>query len=805
MKNSGYQENNSVMRKLGIIVHRYGNEVNGGGEYYAMLLAERLIKKYDVEIITTTSLDYMVWDNYYEKGKNLVNGIPVNRFPVEFPRRKEEMDEIANRILPSLMTGQAINEKDAYAWIDYQGPFCPELVTYLKKNHDNYDVFIFITYLYYHTVYGLPAVSDRAIFIPTAHDEPWLRLSMFPKLFRLPRRFLYCTQEEQDMVHRILHNEEIPGEAIGVGIDVPENIDSEHFRKKYHVSGNYLVFVGRIDASKKCDEMIQHFITYKEKHPGELKLVLIGKANMEIPERPDILCTGFVSEQDKFDGMAGAKAAIAPSRYESLCMALLEGFATGVPAIVNGDCAVLKGHCERSGAGFAYTNEQEFHRAIDELIDRDSIWRQMSEKARIYVQKNYVWKEVMRKIDEAIEEVVSQPFEQKYMTYAYRNMFEAEKKSFIEILKKENMLIPYVSKQEAAAITFVSNDTYAPYLGVVIYSILKNASAERQYDIVVLVSDFSAANAKRIYEMVSYYQNVSIRFFEIRELVKQYTFYENKDYNDYTYYRLLLPELMQKYKKFIYLDCDIIVNEDIGLLFDTEIDEYCIAGSWDPFIMTVQCTKDESNPIMKHFRKWGLVDVGTYFQGGVQLINPQKINEICTSDDLLKKASENQFIFCDQDLLNIVCKGKIKILHIQWNVLAMSKNLAEVCDYWLPEKYYDEYMEARKHPMIIHYADKQMPDKVYNADFYDIYWSYAKETSFYELLLLRSAENQIKSEIQKKENKIKNQIPDSSEKIFFRTKVKKNIIMPVVNIIFPSGSKLREKVKETYYRVRGLK
>ncbi len=793
------------MRRLGIIVHRYGNEVNGGGEYYAMLLAERLIEKYDVEIITTTSLDYMVWDNYYQKGKNFVNGIPVNRFPVEYPRRKEEMDVIANRILPLLMAGQAIDEKDAYAWIDYQGPFCPQLVKYLKENHENYDVFIFITYLYYNTVYGLPMVSDRAIFIPTAHDEPWLHLSMFPKLFRLPRRFLYCTQEEMDMVHRILHNEDIPGEAIGVGIDIPESIDSERFRRKYHICGNYLVFVGRIDASKKCDEMIRHFIAYKERHPSQLQLVLIGKDNMKIPERDDILCTGFVSEQDKFDGLAGAKAAIAPSRYESLCMALLEGFAVGVPAIVNGECAVLKGHCERSGAGIAYINEQEFHQAIDDLLDKESLWLKMSEHARSYVRKNYIWKEVMRKIDKAVDEVVNQPFEKKYMTYAYRNMFEKEKKSYITVLKKENVIIPHVDKKESVAITFVSNDAYAPYLGVVIYSILKNVSIERQYDIVVLVSDFSVANAKRIYEMVKRCSNVSVRFFEIGDLVKEYTFYENKDYNDYTYYRLLLPELMQKYEKFIYLDCDIIVNTDIGMLYDTDISEYCIAGSWDPFIMTVQCAKDESNPIMQHFMKWELVEVGTYFQGGVQLINPHKINAMYSAEELLKKASENKFIFCDQDLLNIVCKGKIKILHNQWNVLAMSKKLSDVCDYWLPEKYYDEYMEARNIPMIIHYADKQMPDKVYDADFYDIYWSYARNTPFYECLLLRSSEYRIENAIRNRENNMTNHVLNLSENELFRTKVKRKILMPVVNMLFSRGSRSRQKLKETYYRLRGLK
>lgn len=790
------------MRKLGIIVHRYGNEVNGGGEYYAMLLAERLIKKYDVEIITTTSLDYTVWDNHYKEGKDLVNGIPVNRFPVELPRRKKEMDEIANRMLPALMNGQAIDEKDAYAWIDYQGPYCPKLIEYLKKNHDNYDVFIFITYLYYHTVYGLPAVSDRAIFIPTAHDEPWLHLSMFSKLFRLPRRFLYCTQEEQDMVHRMLHNEDVPGEAIGVGIDIPEKTDSQHFRKKYHVSGDYLVFVGRIDASKKCDEIIQYFIAYKKRKPGELKLVLIGKANMEIPLRTDILCTGFVSEEDKFGGLAGAKAVIAPSRYESLCMALLEGFAVGIPAMVNGDCAVLRGHCERSGAGIIYTNEQEFHQAIDNILDNESTWIKMSENARAYVQKNYIWQEVMRKIDHAIEEVVSQPFEQKYMTYAYRSMFESGKRDYITALKKGQYILPGKAKKESVAVAFVSSNAYAPYLGIVIYSILKNASADREYDIVVLVSDFTAANARRIDEMVSRCPNISVRFFEIRDLVNEYTFYKNENYNEYTYYRLLLPELMKEYKKFIYLDCDVIVNTDIGLLYDTDVEKYCIAGCWDPFIMTVQCAKDENNPIMQHFKKWGLVDVGCYFQGGVQLINPKKINEICSADDLLKKASENQFVFCDQDLLNIVCKGKIKMLHSHWNVLAMSKNLANVCDYWLPDKYYDEYMEARKKPYIIHYSDKQMPDQVYEADFYDVYWKYAKETPFYEVLLLKSLGKQNEIGPENREDKTENNVTGLSENLLFRTKVKRKFVMPVVNIVFPRGSRSRERVKTIYGKFR---
>lgn len=219
------------MRKIGIVVQRYGNEVSGGGEYEAMLFAERLIEKYDVQIITTTAMDYMTWNNYYEAGEDVVNGVTVHRFPVEFPRREKEMEEVTNRILPSLLNGQPVSDKDAYAWIDYQGPYCPQMIQYIKQNRDCYDVFIFETYLYYHTVYGLPEVADKALFIPTAHDEPWLRLNMYPKLFQLPRKIMYNAVEEREMVQRILHNENVPSDFIAVGIETPDDIRPERFRE----------------------------------------------------------------------------------------------------------------------------------------------------------------------------------------------------------------------------------------------------------------------------------------------------------------------------------------------------------------------------------------------------------------------------------------------------------------------------------------------------------------------------------------------------------------------------------------------
>ena len=56
-----------MRKKIAIVVQRYGNEVNGGAELHARQLAEQLNKQYNLEVLTTTALDYDPWENYYEE------------------------------------------------------------------------------------------------------------------------------------------------------------------------------------------------------------------------------------------------------------------------------------------------------------------------------------------------------------------------------------------------------------------------------------------------------------------------------------------------------------------------------------------------------------------------------------------------------------------------------------------------------------------------------------------------------------------------------------------------------------------
>jgi glycosyltransferase involved in cell wall biosynthesis len=391
------------MKKVAIVVQRYGKEICGGAEFHAMLVAEHLAKKYNIEVLTTTSTNYLKWENTYREGRDEINGVSVIRFRTEHKRKTRKLNMLSEKIIPIIKNRKKTTDHDANQWIDLQGPYCPSLLDYIRNHKDDYDAFIFFTYLYYPTVRGLPLVGKKAAFIPTAHDEVWIRLSIYDKIFQEPGYFIFNTEEERQFVRGLFHNADIPSDIGGVGIDIPEATDAEGFRKKFGITGNYIIYVGRIDVSKGCDFLIRAFMKFKDDHPSDLKLVLVGISEMAIPNNPDIIQTGFVTEQEKYDGMAGALAMVTPSKLESLCMAFLESLAVGAPIIANGECEVLKAQCHRSNAGLYYTGYREFEGCLDYMLSHNRERIAMGKKGKRFVEDNYSWEEITEKMSKAIE------------------------------------------------------------------------------------------------------------------------------------------------------------------------------------------------------------------------------------------------------------------------------------------------------------------------------------------------------------------------------------------------------------------
>lgn len=386
------------MKRIAFVNQRYGKEVNGGSEYYTMLMTQKLKEYYEVEVLTSKALTYDKWEDYYKEDVESIDGVTVRRFGV-----KRNRNRVLQRILKILIIQLGINtRKMTEIWNKVLGPYVPDLVKYIRENKEKYDAFIFVTYMYYPTLFGMPEVADKAIFVPTAHDEYCIYFNIYKKIFHLPKRIAYLTLEEKEFVQKVFHNEEIPSEVIGVGIDVPENVDANQFRSKYGITGDYLLYAGRVDVDKGCGEMFTYFQSYCESNQ-DLQLVVIGKTYMDVPEHEHIRYLGFVSEEDKYNAMKGAKLLWLPSKHESLSIAVLESMALGVPAIVNGKCEVLKGHCERSGGGESYLNYEEFISGLNRIINiKCKIY---SKKSIQYISGCYTWNDIIKKWIAQIEGV----------------------------------------------------------------------------------------------------------------------------------------------------------------------------------------------------------------------------------------------------------------------------------------------------------------------------------------------------------------------------------------------------------------
>ena len=389
------------MKRIALVNQRYGLEVNGGSEYYTRLIAERLTGEFEVDVITTKAVEYTTWENYYTADEEEINGVRVLRFPVEKPRAKD-FNDFNGKYLSS---GHYDTETEKI-WFEKQGPYSPAAIDYIRSSKDKYDVFIFVTYLYYLTVQGLPEVAEKSIMIPTAHDEPFIHFETYKTFFKLPRAYVFLTDEEKALVQGLFHCENIPCKVMGTGVEVPCEPDEKAFREKYKIDGDYIIYVGRIDEGKDCPMMFRYFMEYKKRRPDSgLKLVLMGKPVCEIPKHKDILSLGFVSEEDKFSGISGAKALVLPSKFESLSISVLEAMTLSVPVIVNGICEVLKGHCIKSNGGLYYMNYFEFEGILNYIFSHSAEYAEMRKNAAAYIENNYRWEVIMKNFVDLIESI----------------------------------------------------------------------------------------------------------------------------------------------------------------------------------------------------------------------------------------------------------------------------------------------------------------------------------------------------------------------------------------------------------------
>lgn len=378
--------------KLAFVVPWYGRTIPGGAEAECRRTAENLAQRgVEVEVLTTCvrELESDWGHNFYPEGGYLINGVTVRRFKIR-PRK----GEVFNQINDKLMKGLPVTPEEEIRYME-EMINSNNLYDFILQNKDRY-YFIFIPYLFSTTYFGSAISPDKSYIIPCLHDESYAYMGIMKGMFEKVRGVIFHTEVELELAEKIYGLSKSKSLLLGVGVDTEINCNAVRFKKKYGIEDRFILYAGRRDAGKNTPLLIDYFCKYKTRYRDDLKLVLIGNVDIDIP--PDfknwVIDLGFVPLQDKYDAYAAATIFCQPSVNESFSLVIMESWLCGTPVMVNANCAVTKEHSLRSQGGLYFKDYFEFCEIVNLFLEDHDLRQAMAERGRRYVIENYNWDRV---------------------------------------------------------------------------------------------------------------------------------------------------------------------------------------------------------------------------------------------------------------------------------------------------------------------------------------------------------------------------------------------------------------------------
>lgn len=242
-------------------------------------------------------------------------------------------------------------------------------------------------------------------------------------------------------------------------------------------------------------------------------------------------------------------------------------------------------------------------------------------------------------------------------------------------------------------VVYTTDDNYAIPTCVAIMSLLEKAHRTTYYDIYIVLTHETLRNYRDIFERIKcFYTGFNMTFLFINDTLFQNAEIRNSYLTHAAYYRLYISELIGGYDKCIYMDGDVLVEDDLGELYSICIDEYYVAGVKDMYTQL-------SDAKGMHRELLGIPTMRDYIYSGMLLMNLKKLRE----DQMVEKfqlGTMRKFKFEDQDVINSCCFGGIKHLPVRYNFLNRFLNATQL----LSSEIYSEYelCEAES-PVIVHF------------------------------------------------------------------------------------------------------
>ncbi|WP_122642383.1 glycosyltransferase family 4 protein [Luxibacter massiliensis] len=394
------------MKKIGFVTPWYGENIPGGAEMALRGVTRHLMEAgVEIEILTTCVKEFgSSWtENYHDPGESWENDIHVRRFPVK-DRDKKKFDAVNIK----LICGERISADEEQIFIE-EMINSPKLYRYIEEQNQDYDLFVYIPYMFGPVYYGIKSCIEKAVMIPCFHDEAYVYMGIFRDLYSKVKGMIFNSKSEQRLTNKIYNLDNVKQCVPGLGLETDLKFDAEAFREKFGIQDPFVLYAGRKDDGKNVGTLIRYFKEYKARNQGSLKLVLIGGGSVTIPGeiKQDVYDLGFVDIQDKYNAYGAAAVLCQPSKNESFSFVIMESWLCERPVLVHDCCAVTRDFVIEASGGLYFGSYYEFEECLRRLLKDEELAKQMGRNGKQFVLNNFKWEIVTDKYIKFFEEIIA--------------------------------------------------------------------------------------------------------------------------------------------------------------------------------------------------------------------------------------------------------------------------------------------------------------------------------------------------------------------------------------------------------------
>lgn len=191
-----------------------------------------------------------------------------------------------------------------------------------------------------------------------------------------------------------------------------------------------------------------------------------------------------------------------------------------------------------------------------------------------------------------------------------------------------------------------------------------------------------------------------------------------------TYFRLFVLEcLPSTIDKLLYLDCDVVVADDIQELWNKSFDEgTCLYALEERKDLVIDGCKRLSYPLKD-----------SYFNAGILLFSLCQLRKHFELKEVPAFIDSHRVIFHDQDVLNGFLHAHKRFFELKYNVMDIHLIKHAI----LPERYRGS-VDALQHPVVVHFSGPLKPwYKECQHPYRELYYKYLRETPWKNYIPVR--------------------------------------------------------------------